>query len=243
MLGMNAPGEWAPAFVALAACYGIAFMGVAAEWFWGRWFAIGLGWSGVMVAVFALMQLGWTPVLAIYGGIHGLVVTLLSGQKMADRFDLQTKWRERYGMDEYGVARLRKTVTRASASLPSVILWALAPKQPGQEMFAIATMVAGGLALTGLFGVIRMRAWGLLALAGAATAFVVGGVGAYPRPSTSTGWLRGAVGVSRHVGRPGAADACFWPPRWRRSSVPRSGFYAAFESEAAAPRAVVMRMA
>ena len=51
-------------FVALALCYGVAFVGVVAEWFWGRWFATGLAWSGVMIAVAALVMLGWTPVLA-----------------------------------------------------------------------------------------------------------------------------------------------------------------------------------
>ena len=139
ILYMNGAEIWVPAFVALAACYGVAFMGVAAEWFWGRWFAAGLGWSGLMVAVATLVIGGeWNPVLAAFGGLHLLVIGMLAGAKMAARFDLQPGWRERYGMDEFGVARLRKTVTRASASLPSVILWALAPKEPGQVMFAMS---------------------------------------------------------------------------------------------------------
>jgi hypothetical protein len=181
LISLNPPSEeWRLAFVAMAACYGVAFMGVAAEWFWGRWFAAGLGWSGIMVGVASMVMIGWSPVLGIYGGLHGLVVLALAGKKMAERFDLQPAWRERYGMDEFGVARLRKTVTRASASLPSVILWALAPKEPGQALFAAMTLASGALAVAGLVGVVRVRAWGLLALAGAAAALVIGGAAAYP---------------------------------------------------------------
>jgi len=76
---------------------------------------------------------------------------------MAERFDLQPAWRERYGMDEFGVARLRKTVTRASASLPSVIFWALGPKDPGQGM-AFAAVAAVALTVVGLRGVVRLEA-------------------------------------------------------------------------------------
>src|SRR5258708_5433150 len=44
LISLNPPSEeWRLAFLAMSACYGVAFMGVAAEWFWGRWFAAGLG--------------------------------------------------------------------------------------------------------------------------------------------------------------------------------------------------------
>jgi hypothetical protein len=181
LLSLNPPSEdWRLAFLAMSACYGVAFMGVAAEWFWGRWFAAGIGWSGVMVALASLVMIGWAPVLVIYGGLHAVVVLALAGKKMAERFDLQPAWRERFGMDEFGVARLRKTVTRASASLPSVILYFLGPKEPGQAAFALATGAAGVLALAGLAGVVRLRTWGLLALAGSAVALVAGAAAAYP---------------------------------------------------------------
>jgi hypothetical protein len=167
-ISLNAPPEWGKAFLGLGACYLIAFFGVAAEMFWGRWFASGLGWSGVMVAVVSLFVVGWTPPLAIYGGVHLLVVLAMMGKKMAARYDMQEAWRARYSMDDFGVARLRKTVTRAAASLPSVILWALGPKEPGQGMLlAGAGIVAALLAVAGLRGVIRLRSWGLLAMAGA----------------------------------------------------------------------------
>jgi hypothetical protein len=181
LLSLNGMPAWAPAFIGLALCYGVAFMGVAAEWFWGRWFAEGLGWSGFMIAVASLVMGGaWNPILGAFGALHGLIVLMLAGKKMAARYDEQPAWRERYAMDEFGVARLRKTVTRASASLPSVILWALGPKDPGQEMFAATALVAGLFAVSGLFGVIRMRAWGLVSLTAGAATLVAGGVIAYP---------------------------------------------------------------
>jgi hypothetical protein len=177
ILFMNGQDVWVPAFVGLAICYGVAFMGVAAEWFWGRWFGSGLAWSGVMVAVVPMIMQGeWNPFLGAFGALHLLIILMLAGTKMAARFDLQPAWRERYAMDEFGVARLRKTVTRASASLPSVILWAFGPKEPGQGM-AIAGIAALILAVAGLRGVIRVRTWGLAALgAAAALVFATGDV-------------------------------------------------------------------
>jgi len=178
LVSVNPPSdEWRLAFLAMAACYGVAFMGVAAEWFWGRWFAAGLGWSGVMVGVASMIMIGWSPVLGLYAGVHGLVVLALGGKKMAERFDLQPAWRERYGMDEFGVARLRKTVTRASASLPSVILYCLAPKEPGQGMIMAALALFSGLSLVGgLRGVLRLRTWGMAALGASTLALVIGGL-------------------------------------------------------------------
>ncbi len=180
LLSANGMPEWAPAFIALAACYGVAFMGVAAEWFWGRWFAEGLGWSGFMIAVASLVMGGaWNPILAAFGGLHGLIVLMLAGKKMAARYDEQPAWRERYAMDEFGVARLRKTVTRASASLPSVILWALGPKDPGQGM-ALFALAAGVLAVAGVGAVVRLRTWGVVAMMSAAAVFVSLGAASFP---------------------------------------------------------------
>jgi len=211
LMWMNGQTAWVPSFIALAVVYAVAFMGVAAEWFWGRWFGAGLAWSGVMTSAAVLLQLGeWNPVLGTYGILHGLVVVMLSGTKMVERYDLQPAWRERYGMDEFGVARLRKTVTRASASLPSVILYALAPKEPGQAIFAAATLVAGVLAVAGLASLVRVRTWGLLALAGSALALFVGGVSAYPHFNfawVNSGYLFPAWGHAFAYGNVAAGPA------------------------------------
>jgi hypothetical protein len=211
LMWLNGQTAWVPSFIALALAYAVAFMGVAAEWFWGRWFASGLAWSGVITSIGVLVQLGeWNPILGTYGLLHGLVVLMLSGGKMAERYDLQPAWRERYAMDEFGVARLRKTVTRASASLPSVILYALAPKEPGQAVFAVATFAAGVLAVAGLASLVRVRTWGLVALAGAALALFVGGASAYPHFDfawMNTGFLFPAWGYTFAYGNVVAGPA------------------------------------
>ncbi|MEO8215230.1 MAG: hypothetical protein ABI560_18670, partial [Myxococcales bacterium] len=109
-------------------------------------------------------------------------VVLLLGKRMTVLYDLQEGWRQRFSMDEFAVARLRKTVTRSAASLPSMILWALGPKDPGQGMLhALFLVAAVALGVSGLAGVIRLRSWGVLALGGAAAALLAhGGLHVFP---------------------------------------------------------------
>jgi hypothetical protein len=102
-----------------------------------------------------------------------MVVVPLAGKSMAARYDLQEGWRQRYNMDDLGVARLRKTITRSAAALPSVILTALAPKEPGQGM--ILSLAALALVGLGLGGLVRLRTWGWVAVGGAFVATVLGG--------------------------------------------------------------------
>jgi hypothetical protein len=166
LVALNAPDGFGRVFVALSFCYGVAFLGVVAEWFWGRWFATGLAWSGVMIAIAAMVMLGWEPQLAIFGGLHLLVVLSLIGKKMATRYDLQEAWRSRYKVDEFGVARLQKAVTSAAASLPSLIIATLAPKEDG--LGAAGLLAATLLVVAGLRGLTRLRSWGVLAIGGAA---------------------------------------------------------------------------
>jgi hypothetical protein len=166
LVSLNAPDGWGPVFAGLMVCYLTGFLALASQWFWARWFASGLGWSGFMLGMMSLVMIGWHPSLAIYTVLHAVIVLALMGQKMAARYELQPAWREKYSMDEFGVARLGKAVTRGAASLPTLIMWALAPRE-GDQM-----LMLGGLALVlavaGLSGLVRMRSWGLLALAGAA---------------------------------------------------------------------------
>jgi hypothetical protein len=178
---LNAPPEWKGALGGLAVCYLTAFVALASEWFWARWFASGLAWSGTMVGTAALIMIGWEPTLAIYGGLHLIILLMLLGPKMASRYDLQPGWRERFGMDEFGVIRLRKAVTRASAALPSVIIWALGPREGDGQVAAL--IIGVSLSVLGLHGLLRLRTWGLLATAGAAVAVFVGG--AAPMADTS----------------------------------------------------------
>jgi hypothetical protein len=124
-------------FVALSFCYGVAFFAVVAEWFWGRWFASGLAWSGVMIAIAGV---GRGRLAAAAGDLRGAAPVRhrrADGEKMAARYDMQAAWRERYKMDDFGVAAVQKTITRSAASLPSLIIWALAPKEEGMAFAAL----------------------------------------------------------------------------------------------------------
>jgi hypothetical protein len=72
-------------------------------------------------------------------------------------------------------------VTRASASLPSVILWALGPKDPGEgALVTVALLSAGLLTTTGLWGVVRLRSWGLVTLTAAALVWLVPALVGHP---------------------------------------------------------------
>lgn len=162
--------EWLPVFASLTAIYITAFMAVAAEWFWGRWFATGLGYWGMTVAVMAFVTTKSLPApLVIFGIMHALISVCLMGDKMAGLFDAQPGWRERWNIDEQGVIRVRKSVTRAASSLPALIMFALAPREGGEmrAVFLCSGWVVVALATVGLFGLLRRRVWSLFALAGA----------------------------------------------------------------------------
>ena len=158
LLALSPPPGWRPVFVALAGCYVVAFLAVASQWFWGRWYASGLAWSGTMLGVVSLVMLGWNPALAVYGGLHAIVLTMLAGTRLAARYELQPGWRERFGIDEFGSARMARYVTRTSAALPSLIVWALGPRE-GQGGLTVAVVL---VAVAGLSGSLFMRTWGIL---------------------------------------------------------------------------------
>lgn len=195
---LSSPPAWRPAFVALALCYAVAFLSLASQWFWARWFASGLAWSGTTLGIVSLVMVGWHPILALYGGLHALVLGMLAGPNMAARFEMQAPWRERYGLDEFAVARLRRVVTRASTALPSLILWALAPRE-GQGLWLVSglTAVCG---LAGLAGILRLRTWGVLSLGLSAILALLGA--ALPLSSLAVGDWIGTVSWAGSL-RPG----------------------------------------
>ena len=154
--------EWLPAFSAMLLVYGTAFFGVAAEWFWGRWFAIGLGYWGLTMAGMAFVSLRQLPPPLLFFGLsHGLVSICLLGDKMAAAFEAKPGWKERWKLDDEGVLRVRKSVTRAASSLPALIMFALAPR----EAEGIARYALPVFAVVGLSGLLTRRTFGVLALA------------------------------------------------------------------------------
>jgi hypothetical protein len=153
--------------------YVTGFFSVAAEWFWGRWFATGLGYWGLTMTVMAFVaSRELPPAMVIFGVMHSLVVLCLAGEKMAGAFDAKPGWRERWKLDEQGVIRVRKSVTRAASSLPALIMFALAPRES-------AALALCAFAVLGVVGLLTARTWGLFALLGSgvaalATALLVG---------------------------------------------------------------------
>jgi hypothetical protein len=173
MIGLSARSElpeWVAVFAAMTLMYGVAFFSVAAEWFWGRWFATGLGYWGMWMTVMTWVTTRTLPTaMIIFGAMHAVVAACLAGGKMAALFDAKPTWRERWKIDDQGVIRVRKSVTRAASSLPAVIMFVLAPRD-GQEMLA---WTAFGLATAGVVGVLYRRTLGVLALVGAGLATTV----------------------------------------------------------------------
>jgi hypothetical protein len=91
---------------------------------------------------------------------------------MAALFDAKPGWRERWKLDEQGVVRVRRSVTRAASSLPALIMFALAPR----ESAALGAAV-GILALAGLGGLLAFRTWGVVALGAAGVMSLAAAVG------------------------------------------------------------------
>jgi hypothetical protein len=153
---------WGRAFGGLAATYGLAAFSLVAGWFWARWYASGIAWSGVMMGALALVMGGVNGIFLFFLGTHVVCVLCLLGPRMADSYDLKPTWREKYQMDEQGIIRVRRAVTRAAMALPSLVLWGLAPRSDAATW---AITVAGAV---GLLGLIRMRSFGPLLLGASA---------------------------------------------------------------------------
>jgi hypothetical protein len=170
LVALNPPPDWGACFTALAVAYGIGFFSLVAGYFWARWYSIGLGMSGLISAAVSVWQIGPEPVLLFYGATHGFISLVLWGDAVAARFDGQQAWRARFHIDENGAHRLGKAVIRAGISLPYILMYALAPKQPASVDAAI---IAALLAVGGTWALVKMRTWGVIALAASAATVAV----------------------------------------------------------------------
>ncbi|HTM21655.1 MAG TPA: hypothetical protein VL172_14135 [Kofleriaceae bacterium] len=162
------PPEWSRAIAALAGIYGLAFFSLVAGYFWARWFSIGVGIFGALQGAIGLWQLGTEPVIVFMFATHLAASLLLWGSGMASGFDGRTEWRTRFHLDEGATNRLGKSIIRAGVSLPMIVLYALAPKEgAGSLLLGLAALALAG---AGTWALLRLRTWGVLALAGAAGA-------------------------------------------------------------------------
>jgi hypothetical protein len=116
------------------------------------------------------------PILVFYGVTHSAVSLVLWGGPMSLAFDGRKEWRERFHLDENATHKLGKSVIRLGISLPYIVIYALAPKPDAAA--ALFAALAGGLVLTGVVAMFRMRTWGVAALAAGALAIAASLAGA-----------------------------------------------------------------
>lgn len=170
------PDDLFAAYLGLALTYGLAFVGLAAEWFWARWFAIGVGNFGSLILL-ALFQVGLEPIFVFIGGTHLAIWLSLLGEGMASRYEYSAATAERWNFQEESLILMRRAVKSAGTTIPFLILYTLAPRP---DVFALTAL---GLGVAGLFGMLRGRTWGLLALGSAGVIAVADGLGAFGEPA------------------------------------------------------------
>jgi len=176
MTALLGPHEIVAAYTGLALVYGLAFVGLAAEWFWARWFAIGVGNFGALFLLL-LFRVGFEPIIAFVGGTHLAISVLLMGEGMAARYEHSEQTQERWNFQEDSLAMMRRAVKSAGSTLPFLILYALAPRPDAVQLGALA------LGALGLFGLLRGRTFGLLALGGAGSLALADGLGWFGAPT------------------------------------------------------------
>lgn len=157
--------EWAPAFVGLAALYGVTAAGLWSGRRWGRFLGLGLGLWGLTCFVESAVVVGMHGWLGLGLGLH---VLLLAGAA----FGRSSGVDRRHGF----------AMTMAGAALPCALIYGLAP----QSELLVAAGVLGGAAtlVAATAGLGRGKSWGLLAaLAGA------GAIAATTAAAPALGWL------------------------------------------------------
>jgi hypothetical protein len=164
------PEELFACYLGLSLTYGLAFIALGAEWFWARWFAIGVGNFGSLLLL-VLLKVGMEPIIAFFGFTHLAVAVLLLGEGMAARYEHSEATAERWNFHEESLVLMRRAVKSAGSTIPFLILYALAPRPEALQLTALA------LGASGLWGLLRGRTWGVLALGGAGVIALVHGLG------------------------------------------------------------------
>lgn len=147
-------------FGSLGAIYLAAVAGVALRWFWARWFAVGVGWWGAMAGGSLMLMTGVSAFLVAFTMSHFALVVLLSGAEMVRAYEGREDWRKKYQLDERGVSRIGGLVTNLGTLLPFAAFYAFFPR--GTDASAPFALLLAGI---GTIAVLRMRTWGLFAIA------------------------------------------------------------------------------
>jgi hypothetical protein len=171
------PDEMFACYLGLALCYGLAFLALGAEWFWARWFAIGVGNFGSLL-ILVLFKVGLEPIIAFFGFTHLAVAVLLLGEGMAARYEHSEATAERWNFQEESLVLMRRAVKSAGSTIPLLILYGLAPRPEAVQLTAV------GLGIAGLFGLLRGRTWGVMALGAAGLVALADGLGLFGAPPT-----------------------------------------------------------
>lgn len=175
---LNSGGPFAKMLWGLAGTYGIAFFALVAGYFWARWYAMGVGLFGVALSVLGMWMGRNDPnvemgALIIQFSLHAAAAVCLWGEGMASAYDGKPAWRAKFHMDDNAVNRLGRSVIRAGMSLPLVLAYAFAPKQPAEAAVGVGVLLA---ATFGFRALVHMKTWGVFALGAAGVAMVTMGV-------------------------------------------------------------------
>lgn len=156
---------------ALAGVYGLSFFALVAGYFWARWYSVGVGLFGVIVAVVTMFQArkiedpyireAIIKQMLFFGSTHLGASLMLWGDAMSQGYDGKTAWRERFHMDDNAVQRLGRAVIRAGVSLPFVLLYAFTPRETTSVLAALVAVALTGL---GIRALVKLKTWGVLAL-------------------------------------------------------------------------------
>lgn len=163
-----APPEMRALTIGMTLVYAVAYFSVSAEAFWGRWFGMGLCYYGSILLVGLLRYPELAPVWLILGGSHVVALACLYGSSMASRYEGAPEWRLTFNVDEDSSRRLGRSVQSAATTIPILILQLLGPR----EESSIVVLTVLGLATAGMFGMLRLKTWSLLALGAAGTVFL-----------------------------------------------------------------------
>lgn len=169
------PDEMFACYLGLALCYGLAFIGLGAEWFWARWFAMGVGNFGSLILL-VLFKVGFEPMIAFFGFTHLAIAVFLLGEGMAARYEHSEATAERWNFQEESLLLMRRATLSAGSTIPFLILYALAPRPDVVQLLAL------GLGVVGTGALLRGRTWGAFALGGAGLLALADALGTFGAP-------------------------------------------------------------
>ena len=169
------PEEMFACYLGLALCYGTAFIALGAEWFWGRWFAMGVGNFGSLLLL-VLFKVGFDPMIAFFGFSHLAIAVFLLGEGMAARYEHSEATAERWNFQDESLLLMRRATLSAGSTIPFLILYALAPRPDVVQLGAL------GLGVIGLAALLARRTWGALAIGGAGLLALLDATGVFGTP-------------------------------------------------------------